>query len=167
MRNFTLFDNHNKNNKVLVGEYGVARDNGNDVLWENHRARPWWIASVAEAIFYLGVERNPDRVYGVAYAPLLQNVNSYQWAVRETRIFISSTYKQGANSVILAEPHQLQRQHVRYHQVYKLPRPQTLLAESGNQDPIRQLHQRRLWARLLGCRHKRRHWDIRLEGRCV
>lgn len=82
MRNFTLWDDQDPNHKVLVGEYGVARDNGNEELWKNHREWPWWIASVAEGIFHLGVERNPDRVYGVAFAPLLQNIDSFQWNVR-------------------------------------------------------------------------------------
>ncbi|CAG9997193.1 unnamed protein product, partial [Clonostachys byssicola] len=79
VRNFTLFDDQDESNKVLVGEYGVARNNGNEVLWKDHRKRPWWIASVAEAVFYLGVERNPDKVFGCAFAPLLQNIESYQW----------------------------------------------------------------------------------------
>ncbi|KAI9152320.1 Alpha-L-arabinofuranosidase A [Paramyrothecium foliicola] len=79
VRNFTLFDNQSTEHKVLVGEYGVARDNGNEKLWSNHRPRPWWIASVAEAIFYLGTERNPQKVYGTAFAPLLQNINKFQW----------------------------------------------------------------------------------------
>ncbi|KAL0943281.1 alpha-N-arabinofuranosidase A [Colletotrichum truncatum] len=79
VRNFTLFDNYTLDHKILVGEYGVARDNGNEVLWSNHRLRPWWIASVAEAIFYIGTERNPDKVYGAAFAPLLQNINEFQW----------------------------------------------------------------------------------------
>lgn len=40
----------------------------------------YWIGSVAEAIFVLGAERNADRVWGLSYAPLLQNLNSYQWS---------------------------------------------------------------------------------------
>lgn len=81
MRNFTLWDDQDINHKVLVGEYGVARDNGNEELWSNHRPRPWWIASVAEAVFWLGTERNPDKVYGSAFAPLLQHIDHYQWNV--------------------------------------------------------------------------------------
>lgn len=34
---------------------------------------------MAEAVFVLGMERNADRVWGWSYAPLLQNLNSYQW----------------------------------------------------------------------------------------
>lgn len=40
----------------------------------------YWIGSVAEAIFVLGAERNADRVWGLSYAPLLQNLNSYEWS---------------------------------------------------------------------------------------
>lgn len=40
----------------------------------------YWIGSVAEAIFILGAERNADRVWGLSYAPLLQNLNSYEWS---------------------------------------------------------------------------------------
>lgn len=41
---------------------------------------PYWIGSVAEAIFVLGCERNADRVWGISYAPVLQNLNSYEWS---------------------------------------------------------------------------------------
>jgi alpha-N-arabinofuranosidase len=44
----------------------------------------YWIGSVAEAIYLLGAERNGDRIWGTTYAPLLQNLNNYQWAVRST-----------------------------------------------------------------------------------
>lgn len=82
MRNFTLWDDEgtSRNHKVLVGEYGVARANGNEVLWKDHLARPWWIASVAEAVFWIGNERHPDKIYGSAFAPLLQHVDQYQWS---------------------------------------------------------------------------------------
>jgi alpha-L-arabinofuranosidase len=40
----------------------------------------YWIGSVAEAIFLLGTERNAATVWGVSYAPLLQNLNSYEWS---------------------------------------------------------------------------------------
>ncbi|TLS31002.1 hypothetical protein PpBr36_02628 [Pyricularia pennisetigena] len=82
VRNFTLWDDEgtSRNHKVLVGEYGVARANGNEVLWKDHRERPWWIASVAEAVFWIGNERHPDKIYGSAFAPLLQHVDQYQWS---------------------------------------------------------------------------------------
>jgi alpha-N-arabinofuranosidase len=34
---------------------------------------------VSEAVFLLGAERNADRIWGASFAPLLQNLNSYQW----------------------------------------------------------------------------------------
>lgn len=40
----------------------------------------YWIGSVSEAIFTIGMERNADRVWGWSYAPLLQNLNSYEWS---------------------------------------------------------------------------------------
>lgn len=42
---------------------------------------PWsyWIGAVSEAVFTIGMERNADRVWGWSYAPLLQNLNSYEW----------------------------------------------------------------------------------------
>ena len=42
---------------------------------------PHWIGAVGEAVFLLGVERNAPKMFGVSYAPLLQNLNSYQWTV--------------------------------------------------------------------------------------
>lgn len=49
---------------------------------KNARGSPWpyWIGSVAEAVFTIGMERNADRVWGWSYAPLFQNLNAYQWA---------------------------------------------------------------------------------------
>lgn len=43
---------------------------------------PWsyWIGAVSEAVFVLGLERNADRIWGFSYAPLLQNLNSYEWS---------------------------------------------------------------------------------------
>lgn len=35
---------------------------------------------MAEAIFAIGCERNADRVWGMSYAPVLQNLNSYEWS---------------------------------------------------------------------------------------
>ncbi|KUI57625.1 Alpha-L-arabinofuranosidase A [Cytospora mali] len=67
---FGYFDNlaNSSGHPIMVGEYAVVQN-----LW------PYWIGSVAEAIFALGAERNADRVWGISYAPLLQNLNSYEW----------------------------------------------------------------------------------------
>jgi alpha-N-arabinofuranosidase len=42
---------------------------------------------VAEAVFLLGTERNGDKVWGATFAPLFQNLNSYQWAVSTLCLF--------------------------------------------------------------------------------
>lgn len=53
-----------------------------DTDWDAPKnAWPNWIGSVAEAVFLIGAERNADRIWGATFAPLFQNLNSYQWAV--------------------------------------------------------------------------------------
>ncbi|KAL1872390.1 hypothetical protein Daus18300_004360 [Diaporthe australafricana] len=83
---FNYFDNFaNASHPIMVGEFAVVQNNtGNSAdgtNWSNPK-NPWvyWIGSVAEAIFLLGTERNADKVWGVSYAPLLQNLNSYEWS---------------------------------------------------------------------------------------
>jgi alpha-N-arabinofuranosidase len=59
---------------------------------------PWWLGSVAEAVFLLGAERNADKIIGTTYvsfdcpflfkfsklttwqAPFLMNLDSYEWS---------------------------------------------------------------------------------------
>ena len=54
-----------------LGEYAVVFwNNANGVPWGNpFPSFPWWIGSVAEAIFLLGAERNSgeNKVVGVTY----------------------------------------------------------------------------------------------------
>lgn len=61
---------------------------------------PYWIGSVSEAIFVIGMERNADRVWGWSYAPVLQNLNSYQWSpdlisftADQTQTVLSTSYE--------------------------------------------------------------------------
>ena len=42
---------------------------------------PWWIGTVGEAASMIGYERNGDRVPGTYYAPILRNMNRWQWSV--------------------------------------------------------------------------------------
>lgn len=42
----------------------------------------YWIGAISEAVFLLGAERNSDKIFGSSFAPLLQNLNSFQWTVR-------------------------------------------------------------------------------------
>lgn len=70
---------------AIVEEYAAVQANMHtntgtdwDAPFVDH---PWWIGAVSEAIFELGVERNSDRVIGLGYAPLLQNMDGHQWHV--------------------------------------------------------------------------------------
>jgi alpha-L-arabinofuranosidase len=42
---------------------------------------PWWIGSVGEAVSLIGYERNSERVLGNFYAPVLRNMNRWQWSI--------------------------------------------------------------------------------------
>ncbi|PSR90718.1 alpha-L-arabinofuranosidase A [Coniella lustricola] len=82
---FNFFDNLPAGNPIQVGEFAVVQNNtanvDTGVNWADPK-NPWpyWIGSVSEAIFVIGMERNADRVWGWSYAPLLQNLNSYEWS---------------------------------------------------------------------------------------
>lgn len=80
---FNYFDNFTADHPVLIGEYAVVQPNvaeGGGVNWNQSRSPfPFWIGSVSEAVFLIGIERNADKVIGASYAPTFQNLNSYQW----------------------------------------------------------------------------------------
>ncbi|KAJ5621443.1 Arabinosidase A [Penicillium herquei] len=65
---FDYFDNFDRSNSILVGEYAQ-----NDVEY------PIMQGAVGEAVFMMGMERNSDLIKMASYAPLLQLVNSTQW----------------------------------------------------------------------------------------
>ncbi|KAJ5733607.1 Arabinosidase A [Penicillium malachiteum] len=65
---FDYFDNVDRSNSLLVGEYAQ-----NDVEY------PIMQGAVGEAVFMMGMERNSDLIKMASYAPLLQLVNSTQW----------------------------------------------------------------------------------------
>ncbi|ORY07778.1 glycoside hydrolase superfamily [Clohesyomyces aquaticus] len=80
---FGFFDNFTRGFKTMIGEYAAVQPNipqGGGVDWNATRwAFPMWIGTVAEAVFLIGAERNADKIFGAAYAPTFQNLNSYQW----------------------------------------------------------------------------------------
>jgi len=59
---------------VFAGEY-AAHTNGDDYP----SSRNNWRAALAEAAFMTGLERNADIVHLSSYAPLLANINAWQW----------------------------------------------------------------------------------------
>lgn len=76
---FGSFD-HNTS-KTLIGEYAVVAYNGaeDDPYGPLRLLFPSWIGAVGEAVFEIGTERASLNVFGDAYAPILQNLNNFQW----------------------------------------------------------------------------------------
>ncbi|HLX95829.1 MAG TPA: alpha-L-arabinofuranosidase C-terminal domain-containing protein [Verrucomicrobiae bacterium] len=67
----TKYDSYRRNGpKVFVGEYAVNSSYG---TYGN------LASALAEAAFMTGLERNSDIVQMASYAPLLANLNGYQW----------------------------------------------------------------------------------------
>ncbi|MGA9778421.1 MAG: alpha-L-arabinofuranosidase C-terminal domain-containing protein, partial [Verrucomicrobiia bacterium] len=67
----TKYDSYRRNGaKVFVGEYAVNSSYG---TYGN------LTSALAEAAFMTGLERNADIVQMASYAPLLANLNGYQW----------------------------------------------------------------------------------------
>ncbi|OCL10938.1 glycoside hydrolase family 51 protein [Glonium stellatum] len=81
---FNYFDHFRTGHKTLIGEYAAVQPNipaGGGVNWSLPKWKfPMWIGTVAEAVFLIGAERNADKLFGASYAPLLQNLNSYEWS---------------------------------------------------------------------------------------
>jgi alpha-N-arabinofuranosidase len=78
---FHKFDSLTEDNLTLVGEFASVHPNGG-TKWENNlHPFPWWIGSVAEAIFMISTERNGDRIIGSTFAPILRNMNFWSWSV--------------------------------------------------------------------------------------
>ncbi|KAL0941459.1 alpha-L-arabinofuranosidase [Colletotrichum truncatum] len=112
--NFGFFDHFT--HQTIVSELAVVAPNRPDGSAPSDRAEyttyPFWLGSVAEAVFLLGAERNGDRVIGVSYAPLLANMNpnASQWTptqiaydadpARTTRSTSFHTYKLLASHVL-------------------------------------------------------------------
>jgi alpha-N-arabinofuranosidase len=85
---YDYFDNFSTVHKTLLGEYACVQPNNatdKEVDWTQGLAGllPWpeWIGTVSEAVYLIGAERNADKIIGASYAPLLQNLNRFQWSV--------------------------------------------------------------------------------------
>ncbi|KAJ5307027.1 hypothetical protein N7508_006042 [Penicillium antarcticum] len=80
---FDIFDNYSPEHPILLGEIAATEtNNGVGIDWSNTNFSlyPWWIGTVAEAVFMLGAERNADKIIGTTYAPFLMNLDAYQWS---------------------------------------------------------------------------------------
>lgn len=77
---FNRFDNDVGH---IVGEVAATHTNGaTEPRWDGPLYKyPWWIGAVGEAVSLIGYERNSDRIPGTFYAPVLKNVNRFQWPI--------------------------------------------------------------------------------------
>lgn len=83
----------------IIGEVAATHVNGGqDPRWDGPlNAYPWWQGAVGEAISLLGYERNSDRIPGTFYAPVLKNINRFQWPI--TLLQFSADPKQTTKAV--------------------------------------------------------------------
>lgn len=75
------FDRFDNDIGHIVGEVAATHPNGGTSWDGGLRPFPWWIGTVGEAVSMIGYERNADRIVGTFYAPVLRNMNRWQWAV--------------------------------------------------------------------------------------
>ena len=80
---FDLYNTSNSTNPTLLGELSAIAPNEADNSSYDFTTpmQPWatWIGSVGEAIYVLGAENNAAGTIGATYAPILQNLNEFQW----------------------------------------------------------------------------------------
>ncbi len=87
---FDFYDNwqestNNTNVTVFIGEYSVFQiDTPSEVVnfsdpSDIHISYPRLLSAIAEGVYLLGAERNPNVVKLSSYAPSLQNWNWYNW----------------------------------------------------------------------------------------
>lgn len=75
LENTGRYDNYDRSGpKVFAGEYAAQTAGATSAENRNN-----WKAAIAEAAFMTGLERNGDVVQMASYAPLLVNVNAWQW----------------------------------------------------------------------------------------
>ncbi|KAH7362813.1 alpha-N-arabinofuranosidase A [Plectosphaerella cucumerina] len=75
------FDKFDNDIGHIVGEVAATHVNGG-IGWDGDlHTFPWWIGTVGEAVSMIGYERNADRIPATFYAPILRNMNRWQWAI--------------------------------------------------------------------------------------
>jgi alpha-L-arabinofuranosidase len=75
LTNTSRYDRYDRNGpKVFAGEYAAQSSGATSPQNRNN-----WETAIAEAAFMTGLERNSDIVRMASYAPLLANVDAWQW----------------------------------------------------------------------------------------
>ena len=75
LANSNRYDNYDRSGpKVFAGEYAAQ-----SVSTTSPKNRNNWKTAISEAAFMTGLERNGDVVQMASYAPLMANVNAWQW----------------------------------------------------------------------------------------
>ncbi|KAF2637950.1 glycoside hydrolase [Massarina eburnea CBS 473.64] len=77
---FGKFDNLTTENLTLVGEFASVHTNGGAGWDADLHPFPWWIGSIGEAIFMIATTRASPTIIGATYAPILRNMNRWQWS---------------------------------------------------------------------------------------
>jgi alpha-N-arabinofuranosidase len=77
------FDRFDNDIGHIIGEVAATHVNGATYpRWDGPLySYPWWIGAVGEAVSLIGYERNSDRIPGTFYAPVLKNINRFQWPI--------------------------------------------------------------------------------------
>jgi alpha-N-arabinofuranosidase len=76
LKNAKRYDNYDRSGpKIFAGEYAAHTRLTDSAVLKNN-----WQSALAEAAFMTGLERNADVVNMASYAPLLSNVDAWQWA---------------------------------------------------------------------------------------
>ncbi|KAI4870152.1 glycoside hydrolase family 51 protein [Hypoxylon rubiginosum] len=76
---FNKFDNITTPH--IIGEMAAIHPNGGSGWDGPQQPFPWWGGTIGEAVSLIGYERNQDRIIGAAYAPIIRNMNRWQWAI--------------------------------------------------------------------------------------
>ncbi|KAI1209797.1 glycoside hydrolase family 51 protein [Annulohypoxylon truncatum] len=76
---FSKFDN--ATTPHLIGEMAAVHPNGGTGWDGPQQPFPWWIGAIGEAVSLIGYERNADRIIGASYAPIIRNMNRWQWPI--------------------------------------------------------------------------------------
>jgi alpha-L-arabinofuranosidase len=75
LNNSARYDHYDRTGpKVFAGEYAAQTDSTTSAKNRNN-----WKGAIAEAAFMTGLERNGDVVQMASYAPLLANIDAWQW----------------------------------------------------------------------------------------